>query len=137
MHNQDTNNNNSDKNNEYNIDLDSVLKESDIEAIDLYDEESKNPSILELKEQSETSQAKNSKEFIPIQKTMMIEEIVTTYPEVVPILMDYGVHCVGCGGASFETLEEGLMGHGAGSDDVDGVIYELNEFLKNKFENKE
>ena len=40
--------------------------------------------------------------------------------------MAEGVHCVGCGAAYFETIEQGLAGHGRTDEEVDAVIAKLN-----------
>lgn len=65
-----------------------------------------------------------------ITKDMIIEEIVDKYPFLAPYIMDYGVHCVGCGIASFETLEEGFMGHGMQEEEIDSIIEELNKVIE-------
>jgi len=64
-----------------------------------------------------------------ISKDMIIAEIVAKFPYLAEYIMDYGVHCVGCGVASFETLEEGFMGHGMTSENVDVIIEELNKVI--------
>ena len=66
----------------------------------------------------------------PISKGMLISEAIDLHPDIAPIIMDYGVHCIGCGGASFETIEEGFMGHGIPDDEIDRIIDDLNEFVK-------
>ena len=47
-----------------------------------------------------------------ITKDMTIGEILRTKPEVAPVLMDAGMHCLGCPSAQGETLEEAAMVHG-------------------------
>ena len=64
-----------------------------------------------------------------ITKDMTIGELVQQYPSVVEVLMDEGVHCVGCGAAYFETIEEGLAGHGRSEEEVDAVIEKLNNAI--------
>ena len=39
------------------------------------------------------------------------------------ILFEKGMHCIGCGMAGFETLEQGALVHGI---DVDELVKELN-----------
>ena len=41
-----------------------------------------------------------------ITKDMTIGEILSVKPEVAPVLMDAGMHCLGCPSAQGETLEE-------------------------------
>lgn len=47
-----------------------------------------------------------------ITKDMTIGEILRTNPDVAPILMEAGMHCLGCPSAQGETLEEAAMVHG-------------------------
>jgi iron-sulfur cluster assembly protein len=63
----------------------------------------------------------------PITKDLTIGSMVKKYPQIVPTLMSFGVHCVGCHVAEFETLEQGLMGHGFTAEKVDEAIVKLNE----------
>ncbi|WP_142413662.1 DUF1858 domain-containing protein [Hathewaya massiliensis] len=60
-----------------------------------------------------------------INKDMTIGEVVRQYPEVVEVLMSFGMGCVGCPSAQAETLEEAAMVHGMNID-------ELMEALNNK-----
>jgi len=62
-----------------------------------------------------------------ITKTMTIGEVVEQHPEVVETLQSFGVHCVGCGVSYWETLEEGLMGHGMTAEEIENVVVKLNE----------
>ena len=62
-----------------------------------------------------------------ITKEMSISEVISRYPETIPVLMKTGMHCIGCPMAMQETLEEGLSAHGL---DVDKVIEELNKLVR-------
>lgn len=53
-----------------------------------------------------------------ITKDMTIGEILSVKPEVAPVLMDAGMHCLGCPSAQGETLEEAAMVHGIAVDDL-------------------
>ena len=59
-----------------------------------------------------------------ITKDMTIGEILRTKPEVAPVLMDAGMHCLGCPSAQGETLEEAAMVHGMDVDALMGKIAE-------------
>ncbi len=61
-----------------------------------------------------------------ITKDMTINEIIQVDQNIVPILMNEGMHCVGCMAASGETLEEAAMVHGI---DVDELVGKINDFL--------
>ena len=47
-----------------------------------------------------------------ISKKMTFMEIMQNYPEAAEILMNEGLHCLGCGMAAYETLEQGALAHG-------------------------
>ena len=53
-----------------------------------------------------------------ITKEMTIGEILTTNPDVAPILLEAGMHCLGCPSAQGESLEEAAMVHGMDIDDL-------------------
>ena len=61
-----------------------------------------------------------------ITKEMTIGEILRTNPNVAPILMEAGMHCLGCPSAQAESLEEAAMVHGM---DVDVLVQQINDFL--------
>lgn len=57
-----------------------------------------------------------------ITKDMTIGEIIVTKPEVAPILMNAGMHCLGCPAAQGESLEEAAMVHGM---DIDVLMEQI------------
>lgn len=59
-----------------------------------------------------------------ITKNMGITDIVSNHPETVEVFAAYGMACIGCMAARFETLEQGAMAHGI---DVDALVKDLNE----------
>lgn len=60
-----------------------------------------------------------------ITKEMTIGEILRTNPDVAPILMNAGMHCLGCPSAQGESLEEAAMVHGMNIDDLMSQIAAL------------
>jgi hybrid cluster-associated redox disulfide protein len=60
-------------------------------------------------------------------KDMTIAEMITANPDVVPILLNAGMHCIGCPSAMGETIEEAAMVHGL---DADMLLEDINELLK-------
>ena len=54
-----------------------------------------------------------------ITKDMTIGEILRTKPDVAPVLMEAGMHCLGCPSAQAESLEEAAIVHGM---DVDSLM---------------
>lgn len=57
-----------------------------------------------------------------ITKDMTIGEILRANPDVAPVLMNAGMHCLGCPSAQGETLEEAAMVHGL---DIDALMKEI------------
>ena len=47
-----------------------------------------------------------------ISKSTTIGELLVTFPESAPILMEIGMHCLGCPSSQMESLEEAAMVHG-------------------------
>lgn len=58
-----------------------------------------------------------------ITKNMTIGELLRINPNVAPVLMEAGMHCLGCPSAQGETLEEAAMVHGI---DVDELVNKVN-----------
>jgi hybrid cluster-associated redox disulfide protein len=53
-----------------------------------------------------------------ITKNMTIAQAISTNQNVIPILLDIGMHCLGCPSAQAETLEEAAMVHGLDPEDL-------------------
>ena len=53
-----------------------------------------------------------------ITKEMTIGEILRVAPEIAPILMQAGMHCLGCPSAQAESLEEAAIVHGLDIDEL-------------------
>lgn len=60
-----------------------------------------------------------------LNKDMTIGEILRTAPEAAPILMDAGMHCLGCPASQGESLEEAAMVHGLDVDDLMNALANL------------
>ena len=58
-----------------------------------------------------------------INKRMSIEEVVKRYPETRITFEHYGLGCIGCQAALFESIEQGAEVHGI---DVESLISDLN-----------
>ena len=56
-------------------------------------------------------------------RDMTIGELLSVAPIVAPVLMEVGMHCLGCPSAQAETLEEACMVHGI---DVEELLAKLN-----------
>ncbi len=58
-------------------------------------------------------------------KDMTIGEMLRTNPAVAPVLMEAGMHCLGCPSAQAESLEEAAMVHGIDIDELMAKLAEL------------
>ena len=58
-----------------------------------------------------------------IEKTTKIGELLEKSPEKAEILLEAGMHCLGCPAAAGESLEEACAVHGI---DVDTLVEKLN-----------
>jgi len=65
-----------------------------------------------------------------ITKHMRIGDVVEQYPETVDVFLKFGLHCIGCHVAAWETVEQGAMAHGL--QDVDKLVEELNKAVEKK-----
>jgi len=65
-----------------------------------------------MKKSKKTAKKEKGSAGFEITGDMMISEVVTHYPEAMPILMEYGMRCFGCPMALSETIEQGAVAHG-------------------------
>jgi len=72
-----------------------------------------------------------------ISKDMTIGDFVQEYPSLVDTLTAEGVHCVGCGAAFHETIEQGLAGHGKTDEEINKFINKINEAAQKEITQKE
>lgn len=61
-----------------------------------------------------------------VTKDMTIQKILERDINTAPILMEMGMHCIGCPASAGESLEEAAMVHGI---DADVLLGRINEFL--------
>jgi iron-sulfur cluster assembly accessory protein len=68
-----------------------------------------------------------------IHRHMTIENILMDFPTKAMALSEAmanaGLHCVGCGAATFETLEQGVFGHGFTEEELQSLLAELNSIV--------
>ena len=61
-----------------------------------------------------------------ITKDTMIGDLIRINSDVAPILMNIGMHCLGCPSSQMETIEEAAMVHGI---EPNSLVEEINDFL--------
>jgi hybrid cluster-associated redox disulfide protein len=88
------------------------------------EEDSFNINITDSKDSDKQSSSR------PIHKSMIIAELVDRHPDVIPTLIENGMHCIGCGASMFETLEEGLVSHGMDENEINTIVDKLNDYIK-------
>ena len=62
-----------------------------------------------------------------ITKDTTIGDILRIKPAAVPLLMEIGMHCLGCPASQGETVEEAAMVHGI---DSDMLVEEIQSYLQ-------
>ncbi|MEE1100526.1 MAG: DUF1858 domain-containing protein [Agathobacter sp.] len=61
-----------------------------------------------------------------VSKDTMIGELLQIDADVAPLLLNIGMHCLGCPSSQMETIGEAAMVHGY---DPDSLVNEINNFL--------
>ena len=61
-----------------------------------------------------------------VTKNMLIGQLINLDPNIAPILMRAGMHCLGCPSAQMESLVEAAAVHGL---DVDILVQQITDFL--------
>lgn len=64
---------------------------------------------------------------LKVTKDMIIADMINMDRGIIPILMNAGMHCIGCPSAQGETLEEASLVHGL---DADTIVKEINNYLE-------
>ena len=68
-----------------------------------------------------------------ITKDTGIIEAVQSHPEIMEVFAEYGLGCIGCMAAHFETIGHGAGAHGI---DVDALIEDINKVIAEHAESK-
>ena len=61
-----------------------------------------------------------------VTKDTMIGELLRIDENIAPVLLNIGMHCLGCPSSQMETIEQAAMVHGVDPDALD----EINAFLE-------
>ena len=67
-----------------------------------------------------------------ISKEMTLGEVVGAFPDSVPVMLSYGLHCIGCHVAAFETIEQGARAHGMSDKGIEKMLAEMNKAINGK-----
>ncbi|MCR4322707.1 MAG: DUF1858 domain-containing protein [Candidatus Azambacteria bacterium] len=66
------------------------------------------------------------KKAIIITKEAIIADVVRKHPESITIFLKYGLHCVGCAMAQFDTIASGARSHGVNPE---YIVKDINEHI--------
>ena len=69
-----------------------------------------------------------------ITRATPIGELVLNHPVSASALLEHGFHCIGCGLAAYETLEEGAAAHGFDDAQIDALVQEIKDAAKKEEE---
>lgn len=64
-----------------------------------------------------------------IKKDMLIGDIIGMNRDAAAVMMEHGMHCVGCMVASQETLEQGCKAHGMDDKQIDEMVKKINDII--------
>ncbi|MDB4979013.1 MAG: putative iron-sulfur cluster assembly accessory protein [Candidatus Peribacteria bacterium] len=66
----------------------------------------------------------------PITKHMRVLDIITLCPEAENIMAEYGLHCFHCDANAFESLGDGCVSHGFSNEEVDELVDDINQIIR-------
>lgn len=64
-----------------------------------------------------------------VNKDMIIADVLKLHPDVASIMLEHGLHCVGCHANVFDTIENGCKVHGLDDETVESLVKEINGFI--------
>ncbi len=67
---------------------------------------------------------------LPITKDTNLGMLVAKYPDAAEVLLDYGLHCVGCIASTYDSVEAGSRIHGYSDEEIQEMVDRINEVIK-------
>ncbi len=61
-----------------------------------------------------------------VSKETNIAELTSVYPRTAEVFAEYGLHCVGCMAAAFDTIAQGAILHGLSEGSIKNLVEDLN-----------
>ena len=74
----------------------------------------------------------NKAELSKITKHTVISDLLAKHPKTAEILVDYGLHCVGCPLSGMDSIENGAKLHGLSDESITEMVDRVNEAIKYK-----
>jgi len=72
----------------------------------------------------------NRNEKSKITRETNIADIIFKHPKTVEVMMDYGLHCIGCALSPFDTIESGAKIHGMNNGEIEEMVEKINEVIE-------
>lgn len=66
---------------------------------------------------------------VTVTKDTNLGELVKSYPQAGPLLLEYGLHCVGCFANTYDSIEMGARVHGMTDEEVEEMIGRVNDLI--------
>lgn len=66
---------------------------------------------------------------IEITKETNIAELTQAHPEAALVMLDYGLHCVGCAINAFDTIQMGAQIHGMSDEEIEEMIVKIKDAI--------
>jgi hydroxylamine reductase len=63
---------------------------------------------------------------VTVTRDTNLGDLAKSYPQAAAIMLDYGLHCVGCFANAYDTIETGARIHGMTETEVEEMIERLN-----------
>lgn len=76
-----------------------------------------------------TNKPKNQPKPKKATKDMILGEVSRLYPKSTEIMLEYGLHCVGCFASAFDTIEDAMKIHGLSRKDINEMVKRINKTI--------
>jgi len=73
------------------------------------------------------SQNKQTEKKQAVTKDMNLADVIFKWPATAEVFLDYGLHCVGCIAAGFDTIEKGAKIHNLSEEEIEEMVSRVNE----------
>jgi hybrid cluster-associated redox disulfide protein len=77
-------------------------------------------------------QSRSKAKLIKVEKSANLGDVLKNYPLVAEVLIDYGLHCIGCVASAYDTIEQGAKIHGLSDTEIDEMMERVNEVINFK-----
>lgn len=61
---------------------------------------------------------------------MNLADVLDKYPQTAEVLIEYGLHCIGCAASAYDTIEAGAKMHALTDQEIDDMVAQMNSMLE-------